>query len=394
MPKLSTKTVISLSTRLKVIAVLAVLVVAGSGTSIVRADSYSTKIKALQAQNGHTQDRLDDLGAQASNYQDAISQLSAQIASVQRGIAANQARQAKLQKEILQKQAEIARERVVLGDVLRSMYVDGQMTTIEMLATSDSLSDYVDKEEYRNSVQGKIQSALADIAALQKQLEGQKMQVEQLIIDQKNEQAQLAANKRKKAAMLSYNQHQQANFNQQLKANRAKIIKLQAEQAAAQAAYGRQHHITYYGTAGNGGYPSIWANATQDTLVDDWGMLNRECVSYVAWKVAATGHYMPHWGGDYANHAGGNAYAWIENANIDHIHRTGSPPSSWRSGVAVVWDQYDGVGPVGHVAYLEAVNSDGSIEVSQYNFGYGLHGKFSRMHVDAGEASRLDYIYF
>jgi len=43
------------------------------------------------------------------------------------------------------------------------------------------------------------------------------------------------------------------------------------------------------------------------------------------------------------------------------------------------------------VAYVEVVNGDGSIEVSQYNF---VHGQFSRMHVDAGIAASLDYIYF
>ena len=37
------------------------------------------------------------------------------------------------------------------------MYIDGQLTTIEELATSKNLSEYVDKEDYRTTVQNKIE---------------------------------------------------------------------------------------------------------------------------------------------------------------------------------------------------------------------------------------------
>lgn len=386
---------ISVATRATVLALIAGLVIGSA--SIVRADTYDTKINALEAKNKQNQAVLEDLGAQASSYKDAIARLQSQISSLQRSIAANEAKQASLAKQIDEKQKEIDHQREVLGEILRSMYVDGQMSTIEMLASSNDLSEYVDKEEYRNSVQNNIQDLLAQIAKLQQELQRKKEQVEQLIAGLKEQKGQLAASKQKQASLLAYNQKQQGAYNAKVRANLAQIKKLEAAQAAAQAAYARSHGVSYYGTSGNGGYPNRWANAAQDTILDDWGMWNRECVSYVAWKVNATGHYMPRWGGLYdGRHLGGNAYRWIHNADVDNIPRTGSPPSSWRSGVAVVWDAYDGVGPVGHVAYLEAVNSDGSIEVSQYNFfsrSLG-HGKFSRMHLSASAANQLDYIYF
>ncbi len=368
------------------------------GSSLVRADSFDTKIKALQSKNSDNKAVLSDLGAQASSYQDEINKLQAQISALQRSINANEAEQASLNKQILEKQRKIEQQRVVLGEVLRSMYVDGDISTIEMLATSNNLSDYVDKEEYRNSVQNQIQDTLAQIALLQKQLRAKKVKVGQLIDDQKSQQGQLNANKQKQTSLLAYNQQQQSSYNAKVRANLVQIRKLQAAQAAAQAAYAASHGVSYYGTAGNGGYPNKWANRAQDTVLDDWGMYNRECVSYVAWKVNSVGRHMPRWGGDYTNHLGGNAYRWIDNADIDHIRRTGSPPSpsAWRPGIAVVWDDNDGVGSYGHVAYLESVNGDGSIEVSQYNFFSRTlgHGKFSRMHLSASDANQLDYIYF
>lgn len=370
--------------------------VAGGASHIVRADSYDVKIQALESKNRQNQAALDQLYQQASSYQDEIRQLQQQIDSLQQSIVANQQKQAELKEQIAEKQREIEQQRVVLGDVLRAMYVGGQMSTIEMLATSNDLSDYVDKQENLNSVQNNIQKVLKTIADLQQQLQEKKARVEELIAGLKDEQNQLAANKQKQAQLLSYNQSQQSSYNAKVRSNQAQIRKLEAAQAAAQAAYARSHGVSFYGTAGHGGYPNRWANAPKDSLVDSWGMLNRECVSYVAWKVASVGRYMPHWGGNYSKYYGGNAYRWVDNADIDGIPHTGSPPSSWRSGVAVVWDEYDGVGSKGHVAYLEGVNSDGSIEVSQYNFfsrSLG-HGQFSRMHLSASDANQLDYIYF
>lgn len=384
----------SLTFRLAALLVVGGLVI--GTTTWVRADSYDVKIQALEQKNKRHRAALDELSQQATNYQDTIAQLQQQIDGLQQNISANEAKQADLERQIAEKQQEITQQRAVLGDVLRSMYVDGQMSTIEMLATSNSLSVYVDKEEYRNSVQNKIQDLLAQITALQQQLQVKKAQVEQLIAGLKDQRDQLAATRQKQASLLAYNQHQQSAYNAKVKANQAQIRKLEAAQAAAQAAYARSHGVSFYGTAGHGGYPDRWAIPPKDTRVDYWGMLNRECVSYVAWKISSVGRYMPHWGGNYSKYYGGNAYRWVDNADIDHIPHTGSPPSSWRPGVAVIWDEYDGVGSKGHAAYLEAVNSDGSIEVSQYNFfsrSMG-HGQFSRMHLSASDANQLDYIYF
>jgi surface antigen len=42
--------------------------------------------------------------------------------------------------------------------------------------------------------------------------------------------------------------------------------------------------------------------------------------------------------------------------------------------------------------WVEAVNADGSIWISQYN--YDFNGHYSEMLVSAGMASNLTYIYF
>jgi surface antigen len=80
-------------------------------------------------------------------------------------------------------------------------------------------------------------------------------------------------------------------------------------------------------------------------------MYNRECVSYTAYKVASSGRTMPYGFGD--------ADMWPEAARDNGIAVDTQP----RVGdVAVLPD-----GEHGHSMYVEAVHSDGTISVSQYN---------------------------
>ncbi len=350
----------------------------------VKADQFDTQIQALKEQNAANQAVANSLAATAASYQQAVDALNAKIDSLQSAIVATQNQIDSLQKQIDVAQAELDHEKLVLGENIKTMYLEGDVSTLEVLASSKNLSDFVNKQEYRNSVSNKIKGSVEKIDSLKAQLQSKQHQQQDLLKDQQSQQSQLQADESQQAQLLGYTEGQKATYDAQIKNNNAQIASLRAQQAAAYAAYLRRGGITSYGVgeAGNGGYPSEWANAYQDTRLDSWGMYNRECVSYVAWKVDSTGHHMPYWGSEDAN-----AYNWINLANSYHIPNGTDP----QSGAVVVWGHNDGMGWLGHVAYVESVNSDGSIEVSQYNV---IHGQFSRMHVDTGTAQSLHYIYF
>lgn len=341
-------------------------------TPLVKADYYDDQINALNAQNNSNYQALTVLGAQAASYQDAIAKLQGQINALQAQITDNENKQASLQQQIVEKQAEIDHEREVLAADVKAMYVDDQMTTIEMLATSKNLSDYVDKEEYRTAIQKKLQDTLAQITKLQQELQAQKVEVDKLLADQKNQQTALNAVQAQQNQMLAYTQSQQAAYNQQISANSSKIASLRQQQIAANS--------RFIGAAGSGptcggGYPAQWCEIPQDSVVDSWGMYNRECVSYTAFRVAASGRHMPYWGGV------GNANQWDDNARAAGIPVDGNP----RAGDVAISNS----GYYGHAMYVESVNGNGTINISQYNAA--LNGRFSTNTISVGS---LVFIHF
>ncbi|MDB5181654.1 MAG: hypothetical protein JWP13_417 [Candidatus Saccharibacteria bacterium] len=116
---------------------------------------------------------------------------------------------------------------------------------------------------------------------------------------------------------------------------------------------------------------SSWPN----NEADPWGMYKRQCVSYTAWAVAASGRNMPYWGGK------GNANQWDDNARAAGIPVDSSP----RVGDVAVRNS----GSFGHVMYVDSVNGDGTINVSQYNANW--NGAYSTATVGT---SGLVFIHF
>jgi septal ring factor EnvC (AmiA/AmiB activator) len=183
---------------------------------VVHADVYQQQITELDNANTSAQDALSGLQSTASSYQQAIADLQTQISAIEGSIATNQAAENADNAQIASDQAQVTQNKAILADDLKTMYVSGQMSTIEELATSKNLSDYVDSEKYRSLVQDKVTSLLQTIQGLEAQAQQQKDQVETLLSTEQSQQAQVAADEAQQSQLLGANQSQQDQYNQQI----------------------------------------------------------------------------------------------------------------------------------------------------------------------------------
>src|SRR3989344_7400089 len=153
------------------IVLVGVLVIAGlPQIKLIHALTIQEQITALEQANANNQSVVARLRDQATSYQDAINKLQAQINTLQAQIDANTKEQERLQNEITVAEAELAKQKHLLGENIKAMYLEGQISTLEMLASSKDLSEFVDKEQYHNSVKDKISATLDKIIALKLQL--------------------------------------------------------------------------------------------------------------------------------------------------------------------------------------------------------------------------------
>jgi surface antigen len=366
------------------LALLAIVVLAGvpffrSPPTAVFADPYDQRIAELNSSIEGNQSKIAELKAQGDTLANKLEQTRLEVANLQAKIDANEAKNAQLKEKIAEAEAKLAENKKILAGSIKKLYIEGDISSLEILASSKSLSDYVDKQEYRDRVKNKIASLTSEVQELKTEMEKQQVEVSNLLRDQVGMRVDLDAKVAQQDKLLNDTRGQEEAYQNQVQADNNEVSRLRQEQAEANSSRltPRNGGISYVPSSGinNGGYPTLWANAAQDSLVDSWGMYNRECVSYTAFKVWQSGRYMPYWGGR------GNANRWPTNARNAGIPVDGDP----RVGdVAISMSGY-----YGHAMYVEKVNSDGSIRVSQYN--YGIRGEYSEMTIGS---SGLYFIHF
>ena len=116
-------------------------------------------------------------------------------------------------------------------------------------------------------------------------------------------------------------------------------------------------------------YPSHLKNAAPDTIVDNWTMWNRECTSFVAFRLSsANGYNLPR--------GYGNANTWGSIARSRGIRVDNNPAVG---SVAWVDSFVDSSGKEGHVSWVANVKGD-MVELEEYNYnaGQGSHRYYRR----------------
>ena len=345
----------------------------------VHADQYDDQINAIQSQVNQFQSQADSYHRKANSLQAAVNALTAEKNAIQAQLELSQAKFDKLTSDIAKNKVKLKNNQKALGDIIADLYVDGEISPLEMLASSKNVGEYMDKNTYQSSVRDKLNSTISEIKSLKEKLEHDQKEVKKVLDQQKAQRSALAAKEAQKQQLLNQTRGNEAAYKQKVAQGQAQMAAIAAEQQAALARatgggaynYGSVGSFQFRNYSGNmgcsGGYSYC---GPQDSYSDPWGLYNRECVSYAAWaSVNRYGKFVTNFAGK------GNAGDWpwstqSMGAYTDHNPTVGSvailPPTA-------------GFAPIGHAMVVESIQGGGWVHVSQYNFG-GT-GEYSTMDI-------------
>lgn len=377
---------VSMSLARKLVLIFtAVLIMIGMPMTMVQkasADQYDDKIAAISKDIAAYKAQIAQLAGQVSTLQQKVSQLQGQINLAQDQINLSQAQYDQLVIKIADTTQKIKDNQNALGKTIASMYVDDQVTPLEMLASSKNIGDYLDKQEYRSSVRTQLTSTITKIKDLKTQLDKQQIDVKAVLDKQQAEKASLAAVQSEQQNILDQTQGQESAYQRLVADNQKRLSDVAAQQQAyyqsllssgIDASSGVYGSFSYRnlspgnGAGGcSGGYPYC---GPQDTSIDPWALYNRECVSYVAWALENR------FNKSVSSFSGrGNAYEWPSSAVLySGATRVYNP----QPGDAVILPA-SGFAPLGHAMIVESVDGEW-IHISQFNM-YGT-GQYSTMDI-------------
>ena len=208
MKKLRSTTPVSISSkRLFIIAVsvvaLGLIAPIQLAVTNVSADDYDARIRALEQDIARYDAAAAELSTQADTLQREVSRLNNEKATIQAQIDISQAKLNQLNAEIKSNEEKIAKNKDSLGVIIADLYVDDEVSPIEMLASSKGVNEYIDKQEYRSATRDQLTTTIDAIKTAKAELEVQKKDVENVISDQEDQRNLLASKEAEQQTLLN-----------------------------------------------------------------------------------------------------------------------------------------------------------------------------------------------
>ena len=332
--------------------------------------------KAKEATALSTQ--INNLNSDIQSTDQKIQQTQGQIGDVQGQID-------KLSSDIDIKKAELAELKVQLNTLIVELYRFSSRSQLEYLFSNNKLSETANEQDYVSAVQIQVTSLFDQVSDITNSLqtqksdqEAKKAELDQLRKQQEDYQASSQYQVGQKNKLLGMTVEQKAAYEAQATKLKSEITQISAQIYAARAARSSGGRETLSG--GGSGYP--YSSIDEP---DAWGFLTRECTSYAAWYLnVVQGKHFENTRPGY-----GSAYNWANLARDPENSLNVS--SSPRVGAVISWEAGPLTSSWGHVAAVEAVNGDGTIDVSEFN--WVRYAYSYRSHVNPDDYGGHSYIY-
>jgi murein DD-endopeptidase MepM/ murein hydrolase activator NlpD len=146
--------------------------------SILLASLFFSNNVVFAESTSDLKQQINNNVAAQTTAKDEIATLDSQINTILAQIDTLDAKIASNKDQIATAEAELAKQDGFLEEYLKTMYIDGQTSTIELIVTSSNFSDFVDKSQYLSTMQQNVQDTANKIAATKTELEKQKKELE------------------------------------------------------------------------------------------------------------------------------------------------------------------------------------------------------------------------
>lgn len=330
-----------------------IVAVVALGISISSANAYNCKpgdkaCEEAKANMQKSQTEANDYIKKADSISEIIEQLDGEINELNDSIAANELKIRDLNKEIKETEAKLRKEQAALAEMLVNMHFKSDSEPIRILAGSKSISDFAEKTAREEVARQEITAASNRIKEVKHDLDIRKGEFEAMLEADQNERT-IVASKREDQSNL------RAKYEQD------------ADDATVAAEYWEKQlkALAWTPPSGSSGGGNRWAgtgntypyagNCPQEnaTYGTQYGGYVCQCTDYASYKA------YERWG--VVNTWLGHAYNYV-NASGNGIYVNNTPAPHTIAVQPATWDN-----PYGHVMWVESVNSDGSINISEYN---------------------------
>lgn len=280
----------------------------------------------------------------AQTLEGEVARLNSEIAALEDEISMNQAIAEDLSSQITLNENKLSLQQTALAKLLVDLHFEDEPDAITLLASSSSLGDLAERQSRQDTVKNQVAISAEAIKTLKEELEAQKASVDALIASAELSRSEITNLRNQQQELITRYENDSAAYERDAAAARETM---QQEIAAEIAKYNSS------GVVGEGWNSYPWADRCPQDNVGYIvvGGYVCQCTSYAGWKAQEFfGIYISNWG---------NAKDWGTSARrAGYVVDNNPAPHS----IA-----YSTSGIYGHVMWVESINANGTINLTEYN---------------------------
>lgn len=213
-------------------------------------DDKRAELNRLQGRVGEVESMVNAQAEKANTLKNQIALMNGQITQVKLRIKLTQTKIeeanlaiGELSDQISQKQIELANQEAILSQAIKYIYEEGETPFIETLFSSISFSEILDRTEYLETAEMKVEKTITEIERLKRELEEKKQEQEEkrkelqklnhdLILQRKGLEEDIVA----KNSLLAETKGREAAYQKKVNTLEARAQAVQDEMARAEQA--------------------------------------------------------------------------------------------------------------------------------------------------------------
>lgn len=173
----------------------------------------------LRNQSTQIQNEIEDKSAQANKLhkhantlQEAVNEYDNHINGAEVQISSTNAKISQLEKDLKTTQKELKRQKVLLKANILALYKRGDATEVELIASSDNFSEYIDEQTYLERIKTGIQESAQKVVELEKKIKEQRKEQKELLARQVVAKKSLDDLRSQKADLLAQTRGEESRY--------------------------------------------------------------------------------------------------------------------------------------------------------------------------------------
>jgi murein DD-endopeptidase MepM/ murein hydrolase activator NlpD len=235
---------------------VSIILVPTSNTQTVHA-GLQDDLNTIQNQISDTKKKIGEKQGEAASLEKEVAIFDGQITQTELQIQQTETEIKLTTERITQTEEDLKIKRETLNEYLRVIYEESNTSALELVASSDSFSDFVDRSEYLQTMQIKIKDMVEKIKIMREELELKKKDLNKLSDQLNSQRTELNGKRAGRQSLLNQTRGEEAGYQEALKQEQSKKAQISS----------LIQSITLTGRTSQSGYAWPLAGYSSATLV-------------------------------------------------------------------------------------------------------------------------------